>query len=92
MQKDYGLNREEAEMLFRQTWLQTFSVCVLVAGKVCHFSMEEISEILSVGFKGTLFLIKSGTFFTVPVSEEGSSKEQSSGLQGNKGENKEVGV
>lgn len=75
MQKDYELSRADAEMLFRQTWLQTFSVCVLVAGKVCHFSMEEISEILSVGFKGTLFLIKSGTFFTVPVSEGGPTKE-----------------
>lgn len=68
MQKDYGLNRQEAELLFRQVWLHTFGICVLVAGKVCRLSMEEISEILSVEFQGTLMLIKSGTFQTVPVN------------------------
>ena len=68
MQKDYGLNRQEAELLFRQVWLHTFGICVLVAGKVCRLSMEEISEMLSVEFQGTLMLIKSGTFQTVPVN------------------------
>lgn len=62
MQKDYDLSREEAEMLFRQVWLHTFGICVLVAGKVCQISPEEISEMLSLEFKGTLMLIKSGTF------------------------------
>ena len=62
MQKDYDLSREEAEVLFRQVWLHTFGICVLVAGKVCQISQEEISEMLSLEFKGTLMLIKSGTF------------------------------
>lgn len=59
MQKDYDLSREEAELLFRQVWLHTFGICVLVAGKVCQISPEEISEMLSLEFKGTLLLIKS---------------------------------
>ncbi len=70
MQRDYSLNRKESELLFRQNWLHTFSICALAANKVCFFTMEEISEILSVGFQGTLMLIKSGKFATVPVNRE----------------------
>lgn len=70
MQRDYGLSREDAGMLFKLTWLHTFSICALVANKVCHFSMEEISEILSASFQGTLMLIKSGTFQTIPVNKQ----------------------
>lgn len=67
MQKDYELTKREAEQLFKQVWLHTFAICVLVAGKICHFTPEEISEILSMEFKGALILIKSGTFQTEPV-------------------------
>lgn len=70
MQRDYGLNRKDAEMLFKLTWLHTFSICALVANKVCHFSGEEISEILSASFQGALMLIKSGTFHTIPVNKQ----------------------
>lgn len=62
IRKDYGLTRAEAEMVFRQVWLHTFGICVLVAGRVCRMTPEEISEMLSMEFKGTLMLIKSGTF------------------------------
>lgn len=68
IRKDYGLSRPEAELLFRQVWLQTFGICVLVAGKVCRITSEEISEMLSMVFKGTLMLIKSGTFFVEQVN------------------------
>lgn len=70
MQRDYGLNQKDAAMLFKMTWLHTFSICALVANKVCRFSMEEISEILSASFQGTLMLIKSGTFHTIPVNKQ----------------------
>ncbi len=70
MQKDYALSKPEAELLFRQVWLHTFGICVLVAGKVCRMTPEEISEMLSVEFQGTLMLVKSGTFKAVPVSRE----------------------
>lgn len=68
MQTEYGVSREEAELLFRQVWLHTFGICVLVAGKVCRLTPEEISEMLSVEFQGTLMLIKSKTFQTIPVN------------------------
>ena len=68
IQKDYDLSRAEAELLFRQVWLHTFGICVLVAGRVCRMTPEEISEMLSVEFQGTLMLIKSGTFKTTPVN------------------------
>ena len=68
MQKDYALSREDAEKLFAQTWMHTFAICVLVAGKVCHFTQEEISEMLSREFQGALMLIKSGGFKVIPVN------------------------
>ncbi len=68
MQRDYELCRADAELLFRQVWLHTFGICVLVAGKVCRLTPEEISEMLSVEFKATLMLIKSGNFCTTPVT------------------------
>lgn len=68
MQKEYALTREQAEMLFRQVWLNTFGICVLVAGKICCLTQEEISEMLSAAFQGTLMLIKSGNFHTIPVN------------------------
>ena len=67
IQRDYALEREEAEKLFHQVWLQTFSICVLAAGNVCQLTPDEVSEILSMQFQGTLILIKSGKFATVPV-------------------------
>ena len=70
MQKDYELTREQAEKLFGQTWLHTFAICALVAGRVCHFTGEEISEMLSREFQGALMLIKSGKFQVIPVKHE----------------------
>lgn len=70
IQKDYALSRKEAEVLFQQVWLHTFSICVLVANKVCHFKPEEISEMLSLEFQGILMLIKSGRFQVVEVNDK----------------------
>ncbi len=72
MQKDYELKRQEAELLFRQVWLHTFGICVLVAGKICRLSPEEISEMLGVEFQGILMLIKSEKYHSVPIN---SAKE-----------------
>lgn len=69
IQREYDLSKSEAELVFRQVWLHTFGICVLVAGKVCRISTEEISEMLSVEFQGTLMLIKSGKFCTVPIKD-----------------------
>lgn len=68
IQKEYELTETEAYKLFRQVWMHTFSVCVLEVNKICHFSEEEISEILSMEFQGTLMLIKSGKYKTIPAN------------------------
>lgn len=69
MQKDYALSKEEAQLLFRQIWLHTFGICVLLAGRVCRISLEEISEMLSIEFQGSLMLLKSGTLKAVAVHD-----------------------
>lgn len=70
IEKDYELTRVEAEVLFQQVWLHTFSICVLAANKVCHFKPVEISEMLSMEFQGILMLIKSGRFQVVEVIDK----------------------
>lgn len=75
MERDYALCRQEAERLFRQVWLQTFAICVLVAAKVCHFTEKEISEILSMEFQGALMLIKSGGFKVTEVEDTKNKKQ-----------------
>ena len=70
IQKDYALTKTEAEVLFRQVWMHTFAICVLAANKVCHFKPEEISEMLSLEFQGTLMLMKSGRFEVIEVRDK----------------------
>lgn len=67
LQQEHGLTRQEAEILFRQTWLSTFSVCVLMVNNICQFTSEEIIEVLGMEFQGTLQLIKSGQYKKVEV-------------------------
>lgn len=75
MEEDYALNRQEAELLFKQVWLHTFGICVLVAARVCHFTQEEVSEMLSLEFQGALMLIKSGRFQVIPVKDKEQKQE-----------------
>lgn len=65
LRRDYDLTEEEAYLLFREAWMHTFSVCVLEANNICHFTDEEISEILSMEFQGELILIRSGKYHLV---------------------------
>lgn len=73
IEKEHNLDRKDAEALFRQTWLHTFGICVLIVTKVCVFTQEEISEMLSVEFQGALMLIKSGGLKVVEVQKQGGS-------------------
>ncbi len=61
--RDYGLNKQEAMMLFRSLWLYTFSMGVLIASKVCRYDEEEVSTMLSQQFRAVLGFIKSGKAF-----------------------------
>lgn len=60
IQTNYQLDEEKARTLFRQIWIYTFGIGALCAAKVCHFTEEEISQMLSQAFFGTMFLVKSG--------------------------------
>lgn len=69
VQRDYDLSREEAELLFRQAWIHTFGICVLVAGRICQLSKKEISEMLSLEVEGALAVIKKGSFLDNPINK-----------------------
>ena len=58
VQKDYDVSRQEAEILFRQAWISTFSICVLIVNKICRFSDKEIMEMLGMAFQGTWLLLR----------------------------------
>ena len=67
LRQEHGLTREDAETLFRQAWISTFSVCVLMVNNMCQFSSEEIIDVLGMSFQGTLLLIKSGQYKKVDI-------------------------
>ena len=60
IQRDYGLTEREAKALFQQVWIYTFGLGALCAARVCHFSEEEIIELLGREFVSMLIYIKSG--------------------------------
>lgn len=70
--RDYGLNEREASLLFRNMWLYTFSVCVLIASKVCKYDADEVSNMLSSQFMALMCLIKSGKAFSLPKYSPGA--------------------
>lgn len=70
IQRDYDVSKEDAYRLFRQAWIHTFSICVLLVNKICHFSMEEITDMLGLDFQGALMLIKAGQYKKIDVSSK----------------------
>lgn len=59
IEKDYGLNRDEAKTLFEHTWIHTFGIGALCATGVCDFTNERISEMLTQDFTAMMRLLKS---------------------------------
>lgn len=70
--RDYGLNEQEAMLLFRNLWLYTFGVCVLIASKVCRYDPEGVSDMLTSEFMAMMALIKSGKAFSLPKYTPGA--------------------
>ncbi len=60
IQRDYGLDYENAILLFKQIWIFTYGVGALIATGMCRFGMDEIQDMLSSEFVGMLMLAKSG--------------------------------
>lgn len=60
IQKDYGLDKHQAMLLFQHCWVYTYGLGVMIATRVCSFSPEEVSDMLSREFVAMLMLMKSG--------------------------------
>lgn len=60
LRQDYDLSDEEARRLFENVWIYTFGVGALCATRVCHFSEERLSEMLTTEFTAMMMLVKSG--------------------------------
>lgn len=59
LEEEYALSRDEAMGLFKQMWIFTFGIGALCAARVCRFSEEEISDMLSRAFRGATALARS---------------------------------
>lgn len=60
IEKDYNLTATQAQALFENVWIYTFGIGALCATRVCHFSEEELSQMLTIEFQAMIMLVKSG--------------------------------
>lgn len=58
IQNDYCLDESEAQRLFESMWIYTFGIGALCAMRVCVFSEEELSAMLSYEFEALLLSAK----------------------------------
>lgn len=58
IEEDYGLTPEKANLLFENMWLYTFGMGALCATKVCQFSQERLSELLSTQFQALMLYVR----------------------------------
>ncbi len=75
IQQDYKITEEEAQILFRQTWIFTFGICVLCVSRTCSFSDEEITEMLGCEFISTVMLIKENKLHLCNVKPKKNDNE-----------------
>lgn len=59
VEKLYHLDAQKAQKLCRHLWIYTHGIAALCATKVCTFSMEEVSVMLTEAFNGILQSVKS---------------------------------
>lgn len=58
--KDYQLDIESSKLLFENMWIYTFGIGTLCATKVCKFSEQKLSDLLSNEFNALLKWIRRG--------------------------------
>lgn len=51
---EYGLERKDAERLYKHLWIYTHGIASLCATKMCRFTGEEISQMMTEVFIGLL--------------------------------------
>lgn len=59
IRQDYGLEPDEARMLFENMWIYTFGVGALCATNTCRFSPEELGQMLTTEFQAMMTLLRS---------------------------------
>lgn len=55
----YQLSDQDARNLFKNVWIYTFGIGALCATQGCHFSVEQLGEMLTTEFRAMMMLIKS---------------------------------
>ncbi len=58
VQNGYGLDRQNAENLYRHLWIYSHGIAVLCATNMCSFTAEEIEKMMTEVFVGLLKEIK----------------------------------
>ncbi len=59
IETSYGFSRETAAELYRHLWIYSHGIAALTATKVCIFTADEISRMLTEVFKGIMIEYKS---------------------------------
>lgn len=54
LQDDYGINKRLAEKLYRHLWIYTHGIATLCATKMCRFTGDEISSMITEVFTSLL--------------------------------------
>ena len=54
IQEDYGINEQLAEKLYRHLWIYTHGIATLCATKMCRFTGDEISSMMTEVFTSLL--------------------------------------
>ena len=57
-EKDFFLNREQAEFVYHNMWAYAHGIAVMSATGVCNFSLEEISQMLGMACRSFLIGMK----------------------------------
>ncbi len=60
IQKDYGISVLYAQRLYQHLWIYTHGIAALCATKMCRFTEEEISKMISEVFSSLLKNMKAG--------------------------------
>lgn len=60
IQDGYGLQREQAEWLYRHLWIYTHGIAVLCATNMCTFTQEDIGRMMTEVFRAMMRELKEG--------------------------------
>lgn len=74
--RDYGLDQQQATVLFQHMWTYTYGISALCATHTCMFSEEEIADRLGTEFLAITSLIQSGHMnLTTPPPVPGTNRD-----------------